>query len=183
MRNPIPLFITCDFLLKSYKKKNDIREGVIDFAIITGSGTGSRSKEDFEEAYKIENGSETLYLTLRPYPLSFLKELLNIVYRFKENGFPKTQLNNLQNSLSLGGRLRSLNYYHYQWARLDDTKKELFNRVEETIKKLYGNLEGPWIKEDIRGKVSYKTIWSDIIEVLDFCDLEILEKVLKAESK
>ena|GEM_PF-480065 len=165
---------------KSFKKKNNKKEGVIDFAIITGSGTGAISEENFKKAYKIDDGYDSLHLTLRPYPLSFLKEMLNIAYCLKKDGFPRTQLNNLQNSLSLGNRLRSLNYYHYQWARLDESKREIFNGIEEKIRKLYGNLEGPWIKESIEGKVSYKTIWSDIAEVFDFCDLEILERALKS---
>jgi CRISPR-associated protein Cmr2 len=165
---------------KSFKKKNKKEEGVIDFAIITGSGTSAISEESFKKAYKIDDGSDSLHLTLRPYPLSFLKEILNIAYCLKKDGFPKTQLNNLQTSLSLGNRLRSLNYYHYQWARLDESKRELFNGIEKKIRKLYGNLEGPWIKESIEGKVSYKTIWSDIAEVFDFCDREILEKALQS---
>jgi len=165
---------------KSYKKKNNTKEGVIDFAIITGSGTGVISEESFKKAYKIDDGSDSLCLTLRPYPLSFLKEMLNIAYYLKKNGFPKTQLNNLQNSISLGNRLRSLNYYHYQWARLDESKREFFNGIEEKIINLYKNLEGPWIKESFEGKVLYKTIWTDVAEVFDFCDLEILERALKS---
>ncbi|MFN6519182.1 MAG: type III-B CRISPR-associated protein Cas10/Cmr2 [Nostoc sp. CreGUA01] len=175
-------------LLKSAKKRaKDLKKdgyygGTVDFLVMKSVTMISSNINEFRTngLTKSGNRKQKLKLYAAPYTLYELGGLLETAKILKNADFPKSQLYQIRSLLERGKQTAILNYRYFK-ARLSDKKSQelLTKQFEELWCKPKdpnnnGNL-APWMslkekKEDTDDKVTYETIWRELIDLYPFIE-------------
>ncbi|MEA5565763.1 type III-B CRISPR-associated protein Cas10/Cmr2 [Anabaena sp. UHCC 0399] len=175
-------------LLKSAKKqakelkKNDYYGGTVDFLVMKSVTMISSNISEFRSNGLTKTGKlqQKLKLYAAPYTLHELGGLLATAKALKEVEFPKSQLYQIRSLLERGKQTAILNYLYFR-ARLSNKKaQELLKTQFEDAwckpkdDKNKGNL-APWMslkekKEDSDDKVTYETIWRELVDLYPFIE-------------
>jgi CRISPR-associated protein Cmr2 len=169
-------------LLKSAKKQaKELKKekykyygGTVDFLVMKSVTMISSNISEFrsEGLTKYTNKQQKLKLYAAPYTLHELGGLLTTAQALKTSEFPRSQLYQIRSLLEQGKQTAILNYRYFR-VRLSDKKaQELLNREFEQAwceaKSNNGNL-APWMSlQEEENKVSYETIWREIVDLYPF---------------
>ncbi|WP_315791729.1 type III-B CRISPR-associated protein Cas10/Cmr2 [Fischerella sp. JS2] len=173
-------------LLKSAKKyakdlkKHNYYGGTVDFLVMKAVTMISSNIAEFRSQGLIKSGQgkQKLKLYAAPYTLYELGELLETAQVLKDAEFPRSQLYQIRSLLERGKQTAILNYRYF---RLRLTNKNAQNLLKTQFEDAWckpkqqnnnGNL-APWmsLKEDKEGsqeKVTYETIWLDLVDLYPF---------------
>ncbi|BAZ51318.1 hypothetical protein NIES4103_39670 [Nostoc sp. NIES-4103] len=175
-------------LLKSAKKRaKDLKKdgyygGTVDFLFMKSVTMISSNINEFRSNGLTKFGikKQKLKLYAAPYTLYELGGLLETAKALKDAEFPRSQLYQIRSLLERGKQTAILNYRYFR-VRLNDKKaQELLKRqFEEAWCKPKnpdnnGNL-APWMslkdeKEGKEEKVTYETIWRDLVDLYPFIE-------------
>jgi len=152
------------------------KEGMIDFAVLKSTDTFSSDVQDWREramerylppGARGKQVREQQRLTERPYTLSELRQLLDLVLAFREQRFPQSQLIALSQAQA-GGRLEGTLYWLYQLARrpVDHPQRQLMTdfATQLSIGALSPWREQPTAQPDFE---EFSTPWLDLVEIYD----------------
>ncbi len=167
-------------LLKSAKKqakelkKKHYYGGTVDFLVMKSVTMISSNISEFrtEGLTKFTNKQQKLKLYAAPYTLHELGGLLETAKALKNAEFPRSQLYQIRSLLEQGKQTAILNYRYFR-VRLSDKKaqnflKEEFEDAWCQAKSNDGNL-APWMSlQEEENKVSYETIWREIVDLYPF---------------
>lgn len=175
-------------LLKSAKKQaKELKKygyygGTVDFLVMKSVTMISSNISEFRSngLTKLGNGHQKLKLYAAPYTLHELDGLLKTVRALKDVDFPKSQLYQIRSLLERGKQTAILNYRYFK-ARLGGEKAQnlLTTQFENAWCKPknpanHGSL-APWMslkdgKEDTYEKVTYETIWRELVDLYPFTE-------------
>ncbi|MBD2435563.1 type III-B CRISPR-associated protein Cas10/Cmr2 [Nostoc sp. FACHB-110] len=175
-------------LLKSAKKqakelkKHGYYGGTVDFLVMKSVTMISSNISDFRTngLTKTGNLQQKLKLYAAPYTLQELGGLLATAKALKDAEFPKSQLYQIRSLLERGKQTAILNYLYFR-ARLSNKKaQELLKTQFENAwckpknPSNTGNL-APWMSlkeknEDPEDKVTYETIWRELVDLYPFIE-------------
>ncbi|MBD6615634.1 type III-B CRISPR-associated protein Cas10/Cmr2 [Komarekiella sp. 'clone 1'] len=173
-------------LLKSAKKlakdlkKHGYNGGTVDFLVMKSVTMISSNINEFRTQGLIKSGTrqQKLKLYAAPYTLHELGGLLETAKALKDAEFPRSQLYQIRSLLERSKQTAILNYRYFR-VRLSDKKAQdlLKQQFEDAWCKPKnpannGNL-APWmsLKEEKEGtdeKVTYETIWRDLVDLYPF---------------
>jgi CRISPR-associated protein Cmr2 len=173
-------------LLKSAKKrvkelkKDKYYGGTVDFLVMKSVTMISSNINEFRTQGLTKSGSrqQKLKLYAAPYTLHELGGLLETVKALKDAEFPRSQLYQIRSLLERSKQTAILNYRYFR-VRLSDKKAQdlLKTQFEDAWCKPkennnHGNL-APWMslkegKDQIEEKVTYETIWRDLVDLYPF---------------
>ncbi|OYE00524.1 type III-B CRISPR-associated protein Cas10/Cmr2 [Nostoc sp. 'Peltigera membranacea cyanobiont' 232] len=173
-------------LLKSAKKgakelkKYGYYGGTVDFLVMKSVTMISSNISEFRSNGLTKYGSkqQKLKLYAAPYTLHELGGLLETAKALKDAEFPRSQLYQIRSLLERGKQTAILNYRYFR-VRLSDKKAQdlLKTQFEEAwCKPKQNNNNGnlaPWMslkegKEETKEKVTYETIWRDLVDLYPF---------------
>lgn len=175
-------------LLKSAKKqakelkKHDYYSGTVDFLVMKSVTMISSNIGEFRSngLTKLATGQQKLKLYAAPYTLHELGGLLETAKALKDIDFPKSQLYQIRSLLERGKQTAIINYRYFK-VRLSDKKAQnlLTTQFENSWCKPKnpannGSL-APWMslkedKEDAGEKVTYETIWRELVDLYPFTE-------------
>ncbi|MEM7554857.1 MAG: type III-B CRISPR-associated protein Cas10/Cmr2 [Cyanobacteria bacterium P01_A01_bin.84] len=175
-------------LLKSAKKKaKSLKQnknyqyhgGTVDFLVLKSVTMISSNINAFrEEGLEQIRGKDKLKLYATPYTLQELAGLIDTAKALKQAEFPRSQLYQIRSLLERGKNTAMLNYRYFR-VRL--TPHENQKLLEENFEQAWckpkdennkGNL-APWMSIlNENGKVSYETIWREIVDIYPFIETE-----------
>jgi len=173
-------------LLKSAKKlSKDLKKygyygGTVDFLVMKSVTMISSNINEFRSNGLTKYGTrqQKLKLYAAPYTLHELGGLLETAKALKDAEFPRSQLYQIRSLLERGKQTAILNYRYFR-VRLSDKKAQdlLKQQFEDAWCKPKnpannGNL-APWMslkegKEETEEKVTYETIWRDLVDLYPF---------------
>ncbi|AHJ29724.1 type III-B CRISPR-associated protein Cas10/Cmr2 [Nodularia spumigena CS-584] len=167
-------------LLKSAKKqakelkKKHYYGGTVDFLVMKSVTMISSNISEFrtEGLTKFTNKQQKLKLYAAPYTLHELGGLWETAKALKNAEFPRSQLYQIRSLLEQGKQTAILNYRYFR-VRLSDKKaQELLEKQFEKAwcqpKSNNGNL-APWMSlQEEEDKVSYETIWRELVDLYPF---------------
>ncbi|WP_442948011.1 type III-B CRISPR-associated protein Cas10/Cmr2 [Nostoc sp.] len=173
-------------LLKSAKKgakelkKYGYYGGTVDFLVMKSVTMISSNISEFRSNGLTKYGSkqQKLKLYAAPYTLHELGGLLETAKALKDAEFPRSQLYQIRSLLEQGKQTAILNYRYFR-VRLSDKKAQdlLKTQFEDAwCKPKQNNNNGnlaPWMslkegKEETEEKVTYETIWRDLVDLYPF---------------
>ena len=163
-----------DSLLKSAKARAKILKkpevgylgGTVDFLVLKSYSMITSELSDFRKKF-YQTGTDNS-LTMRPFTLNELSGLIKTIQAFRKDGFPRSQLYQLQESLRLGQQTSTLDYLYFR-SRLKEGKGKLLQKqIEHNWKGVSDNNNnlGPWYAMLQANK--YETLLLDLIEAYDF---------------
>ncbi|MEH1932745.1 MAG: type III-B CRISPR-associated protein Cas10/Cmr2 [Nostoc sp.] len=173
-------------LLKSAKKlSKDLKKdgyygGTVDFLVMKSVTMISSNISEFRSngLTKFGTKQQKLKLYAAPYTLHELGGLLETAKALKDAEFPRSQLYQIRSLLERSKQTAILNYRYFR-VRLSDKKAQdlLKTQFEDAWCKPKnpannGNL-APWMslkegKEETEEKVTYETIWRDLVDLYPF---------------
>jgi CRISPR-associated protein Cmr2 len=173
---------------KDLKKDNKYYGGTVDFLVMKSVTMISSNISEFRAngLTKTGNLQQKLKLYAAPYTLHELGGLLATAKALKDADFPKSQLYQIRSLLERGKQTAILNYLYFR-ARLSNKKaQELLKTQFEDAwckpknKDNKGNL-APWMslkekkedseeKKDLEDKVTYETIWRELVDLYPFIE-------------
>lgn len=167
-------------LLKSAKKqakelkKKKYYGGTVDFLVMKSVTMISSNINEFraEGLTKFTNKQQKLKLYAAPYTLHELGGLLETAKALKNAEFPRSQLYQIRSLLERGKQTAILNYRYFR-VRLSDkyAQKLLKTEFEDAwcqAKSNDGNL-APWMSlQEEKDKVTYETIWRELVDLYPF---------------
>ncbi|MBW4634704.1 MAG: type III-B CRISPR-associated protein Cas10/Cmr2 [Iphinoe sp. HA4291-MV1] len=175
-------------LLKSAKnyaknlKKDGYHGGTVDFLIMKAVTMISSNINEFRSQGLTKSGlgQQKLKLYAAPYTLHELGGLLETAKALKAAEFPKSQLYQIRSLLERGKQTAILNYRYFRVRLADKQAQELLKKQFEEAwcqpkdPKNNGNL-APWMslkedKEDAEEKVTYETIWRELVDLYPFIE-------------
>ncbi|NJM71967.1 MAG: type III-B CRISPR-associated protein Cas10/Cmr2 [Scytonema sp. RU_4_4] len=175
-------------LLKSAKKyakdlkKQDYYSGTVDFLVMKAVTMISSNINEFRSQGLTKSGlgQQKLKLYAAPYTLHELGGLLETAKALKAAEFPKSQLYQIRSLLERGKQTAMLNYRYFRVRLAQNSAQELLKKqFEEAWCKPKdpnnnGNL-APWMslkedKEDALEKVTYETIWRELVDLYPFIE-------------
>ncbi|MEH1783219.1 MAG: type III-B CRISPR-associated protein Cas10/Cmr2 [Nostoc sp.] len=173
-------------LLKSAKKgakelkKYGYYGGTVDFLVMKSVTMISSNISEFRSNGLTKYGTrqQKIKLYAAPYTLHELGGLLETAKALKDAEFPRSQLYQIRSLLERGKQTAILNYRYFR-VRLSDKKAQdlLKTQFEDAwCKPKENNNNGnlaPWMslkegKEEIEEKVTYETIWRDLVDLYPF---------------
>ncbi|MBC8234829.1 type III-B CRISPR-associated protein Cas10/Cmr2 [bacterium] len=173
-------------LLKSAKNKAKFDlcniKTAIDFMALKSQGGEVSDIENYRKSVlkrteSFRNLDQKLELTFRPYLLKDFEALLDFAVNLNKEGFPKSKLYAIRESLETS-RANSTLLYLYLMARSKDNEKQILKEyfpesfLDDTDKLI------PWKKTDeridgVHKYIEYQTPIVDILEIFDFVDTEV----------
>lgn len=175
-------------LLKSAKKyakdlkKQDYYSGTVDFLVMKAVTMISSNISEFRSQGLTKSGlrQQKLKLYAAPYTLHELGGLLETAKALKTAEFPKSQLYQIRSLLERGKQTAMLNYRYFRVRLAQNSAQELLKKQFEEAwckpkdPKNNGNL-APWMslkedKEDAEEKVTYETIWRELVDLYPFIE-------------
>jgi CRISPR-associated protein Cmr2 len=175
-------------LLKSAKKrgkdlkKDDYYGGTVDFLVMKSVTMISSNISEFRAngLTKFGSGKQKLKLYAAPYTLHELGGLLETAKALKDVEFPRSQLYQIRSLLERGKQTAILNYRYFRVRLSNKEAQELLKqkfedawcKPKDTANN--GNL-APWMslkeaKEETEEKVTYETIWREIVDLYPFIE-------------
>jgi CRISPR-associated protein Cmr2 len=173
-------------LLKSAKKrvkelkKDNYYGGTVDFLVMKSVTMISSNISEFRTQGLTKPGTkqQKLKLYAAPYTLHELGGLLETAKAFKDAEFPRSQLYQIRSLLERSKQTAILNYRYFR-VRLSDKKAQdlLKTQFEDAwCKPKENNNNGnlaPWMswkegKDQTEEKVTYETIWRDLVDLYPF---------------
>lgn len=167
---------------KELKKDNKYYGGTVDFLVMKSVTMISSNISEFRTngLTKTVNQKQKLKLYAAPYTLHEIGGLLATAKALKDADFPKSQLYQIRSLLERGKQTAILNYLYFR-ARLSNKNAQDLLRSEfenawckPKDKDNKGNL-APWMslkekKEDPEDKVTYETIWRELVDLYPFIE-------------
>ncbi|MBX9256497.1 type III-B CRISPR-associated protein Cas10/Cmr2 [Desmonostoc muscorum CCALA 125] len=167
---------------KDLKKENKYYVGTVDFLVMKSVTMISSNINEFRSngLTKSGNGKQKLKLYAAPYTLYELGGLLETAKVLKNADFPKSQLYQIRSLLERGKQTAILNYRYFKVRLSDKKSQELLTKQFEDLwckpkdPNNNGNL-APWMslkekKEDTDDKVTYETIWRELVDLYPFIE-------------
>jgi hypothetical protein len=155
------------------------QEGFLDFWVLTSADMLESRVADARRGYPYvveQPGAKPLYLQGRPYASSTLASLWQGLAVLRRNQFPKSQLQQLAESL-LTGRYESTLFYQYQAARDRQGAMDALTKILENVYEPQSQTEQssasitgvPWYPvEHYHPHFSYQTALWDVAELYNF---------------
>lgn len=192
-------------LLKSAKERAKILKkvgycgGTVDFIVMKSVTMISSNIAEFRREGLTKSGpkEQKLKLYAAPYTLHELGGLLKTAKALKESEFPRSQLYQIRSLLERGKHTAILNYRYFRVRLQSEAQQKLLKeKFEEAwceAKTNKGNL-APWmsLKEEKKEeynqkknneeeeKVTYETIWRELVDLYPFIDDSEEETVTKS---
>ncbi|MBW4690112.1 MAG: type III-B CRISPR-associated protein Cas10/Cmr2 [Komarekiella atlantica HA4396-MV6] len=173
-------------LLKSAKKlakdlkKHGYNGGTVDFLVMKSVTMISSNINEFRTQGLIKSGTrqQKLKLYAAPYTLYELGGLLETAKALKDAEFPRSQLYQIRSLLERSKQTAILNYRYFR-LRLSAKKAQELLKIhfeDAWCKPKEDNNNGnlaPWMslketKDQNEGKVTYETIWRDLVDLYPF---------------
>jgi CRISPR-associated protein Cmr2 len=155
-------------------KKADYYGGTVDFLVMKSVTMISSNISEFrsEGLTTYTNKQQKLKLYAAPYTLHELGGLLKTAQALKTSEFPRSQLYQIRSLLEQGKQTAILNYRYFRVRLSDKQAQQLLNKEFEEAwcqaKSNNGNL-APWMSlQEEEDKVSYETIWREIVDLYPF---------------
>lgn len=189
-------------LLKSAKKRaKDLKKhgyygGTVDFMVMKSVTMISSNIGEFRRQGLTKSGpkEQKLKLYAAPYTLHELGGLIKTVEALKKSEFPRSQLYQIRSLLGQGKNTAMLNYRYFRVRLQGEVQQKLLKEQFEEAwcgaKTNKGNL-APWMSlkegdqkeaEQEKEKVTYETIWRDLVDLYPFIE-ESKEKDVTQETK
>jgi CRISPR/Cas system-associated protein Cas10 (large subunit of type III CRISPR-Cas system) len=158
-------------LLKKAKRRcaeEKYETSALDFMVVTAAGSSDvntlREEVLSQEVFVFPHGDRRVRLTRRPYTLSEAQNLLGHLRKFKEESFPRSQLQFLYEGL-FHSQLEAV----YRWGKVAGRVKKEHRQLMDDFNREFGNgVNGlpPWHKGEDTDE--YTSALGDLIEIYPF---------------